>query len=101
MPAEVMQHWFQSTRPARINGARVRPVPHPRLKDTTLSIQKGQAEAHFLIAEDGESWILKKFHAQRGLDRPYLAAVGRLLPSAEGFRSGTERYVLSPHDLRS
>jgi serine/threonine protein kinase len=99
MAYEAVERWFRSRRYAQVNGACVRPVQHPLLKDIPLSIQKGQAESICLLGQDGGKWILKKFHKGRGLDRPYLMAVSSLLPELEEFKAGTQRQILSSQTL--
>jgi len=101
MPAEVVESWYMSRRFAQLNGQRLKPQAHALLNDTPVSVQRGQAEAFFLSAESGGSWILKKFHQGRSPDDHYLRSVGSLLPKHEGFVSGTARSVLSKRDLRS
>ncbi len=99
MPAEVVEEWLVSRKPAQINGRLLRPVEHRGLSGTPLSIQKGQAEAFCLVDENGERWILKKFHSGRSLDRCYLETISSLLPQHNGFISGTHRQILSSESL--
>jgi len=100
MPADLVDQWLRSGRPARVNEKYLRPVEHPGLPGTPLSIQCGQAEAFCLSADAGSRWILKKFHSGRVPDRSYLEAIQGLVPKADGFLSGAERQVLSPRSLR-
>jgi serine/threonine protein kinase len=65
-----------------------------------LSVQRGQAEVFILKAEDGTTWILKRFHPGRTLDRRYLLSVQSLVPRADGFASGMDRRLLQPGDLQ-
>ncbi|NLX15202.1 MAG: serine/threonine protein kinase [Phycisphaerales bacterium] len=95
MPAEVMEQWLRSGKAAQINGGAFFPLEHGQWKGIPLSIQRGQAEAFILVDPAANRWILKKFHQQRGLERPYLMAISILLPREEGFKSGTERQILS------
>jgi len=83
MPAEVMEYWLKCQKPAKINGFCVRPLEHNQLKNTVLSIKRGQAEVFILVADDGCWWILKKFHQDRGLDRLYLESISSVLPQEE------------------
>ena len=101
MSAEAVEAWLRSRRSAQVNGFSVRPMEHSMLKGTPLSIQRGQAAAFPLIADDGRRWILKKFHNARALRRDYLEAVGRLLPRENGFSCGTDRKVLASGDLHA
>jgi serine/threonine protein kinase len=64
------------------------------------SSQRGQAEAFFLIDDNGQWWILKKFHSSCNLDRQYLLKVSSLLPKHDGFICGTERHILTQGALR-
>ncbi|MHC4799406.1 MAG: hypothetical protein ACYTF1_22455, partial [Planctomycetota bacterium] len=99
MAHTAIEKWFGSGKYAKLNGSRMRPIPHPVLKKEPLSIQKGQATATCLIADDGSKWILKKFHQGKALDRTYLLAVTSLLPRLDGFLAGTNRQILSPDKL--
>lgn len=100
MPAEVVEQLLKSRRRADINSKHVRPMEHPCLKDTPISIQRGQAETFLLIDSRGNVWVLKKFHRGRDLDRYYLEAVCRVLPAHAAFRSGIDREVLCPQSIR-
>lgn len=91
--------WFGSGKYAKLNGSRVRPIPHPVLDEEPLPIQKGQAVAICLIADDGGRLVLKKFHQGRSLDRSYLVSVTSLLPCKDGFVAGTQRQILSSDKL--
>jgi serine/threonine protein kinase len=95
MSAEVVEAWLQSGRNVVINRLSLKPIEHALLAGKPLSSQKGQAEAFFLIDDDGEWWILKKFHNTSNLDRSYLNKIRPLLPKDDGFLCGTERQVLS------
>ena len=99
MPAEVIDKWLESGRYAQVNGARLRPIEHNIFKGTPLSIQRGQAEAFCLNCDNGENYILKKFHKGKRLDYNYLVSAGSLLPKDAGFIAGTERRILSPKTL--
>ena len=99
MAHAAVKKWFNSGKYAQVNGSRVRPIGHPALKGELLSIQKGQAAATCLRADDGSEWILKKFHQGRALDKSYLVSVTSLLPQKDGFVAGTKRQVLSSDKL--
>lgn len=99
MPAEVMDQWHQTGKPAQLGGVTVRPFTHPHMKGTVLSVQRGQAEVFLLIAEDGSCWVLKKFHRNRAPNWAYLAAVGSVLPCQPAFFSGRDRRLLDPRSL--
>ena len=99
MSVEVMETLLRARKPARICDLSVRPLENPLLPDIPIVMQRGQAHAYVLEAADGRRWILKKFRAGRNLDRRYLDAVSKLLPSQSGFLAGTERKVLQPSDL--
>jgi hypothetical protein len=62
-------------------------------------VQKGQAEAFYLCSPGGPELILKKFYPSRTPDRPYLEAIGSLLPAGDTFACGKERHVLLPDSL--
>ena len=94
MPAEIMDTWFKSKRPALICQEQLRPVEHPVLSGKPLSSEKGQAEAFFLRDDNRRTWILKKFHNGRALDHGYLTRASTLLPKEPGFICGTERKIL-------
>ena len=101
MSADVVEQWHRSRQPAQLNGMRFWPKSHPVLKDAPIVVQRGQAGAIFLVAEDRSDWILKKFHRGRCPDNRYLRSISTVLPAHEGFRAGTDRQVLSSHDLRA
>ena len=100
MSAEIVENWLQSGRNAVINQISVKPIEHALLTGKPLSSQKGQAEAFFLIDDNGNWWILKKFHNACSLDHHYLHKISSLLPKENGFLCGTKRQVLSPGTLR-
>jgi serine/threonine protein kinase len=99
MTHTVLEKWLRSGKYAKVNGSYMRPLAHPILEEEPLLIQKGQAVALCLIADDGGKWILKTFHEGRGLDRTYLMSVTSLLPHGDGFIAGTQRQVLSSDKL--
>ena len=99
MPAEEAEEWLVSRKASEISGKLLRPVEHNGLSGTPLSIQKGQAEVFWLIDEDGNSWVLKKFHTGRRPETAYLETVSSLLPQHDGFMCGTSREVLSSASL--
>lgn len=100
MPAEVMENWLCSSRYAQLNGTRLRPIEHPILKGTPLSVAKGQSEVYPMVSDNNQRWMLKKLHKGKSLDRGYLATVNSVLPKTEAFRVGTTRKILSSKDLR-
>jgi hypothetical protein len=101
MPAEVMEAWLASSRPAALAGLSLRPVEHAALKRSPLSIQRGQAEAFCLSQPGGGGrWFVKKFHRGREPDRAYLQSISSLLPGDQAFHAGTVRQVLSPASLQ-
>ena len=100
MSAKVVEHWLNTGRNAIIGQISVKPIEHALLKGKPLSSQKGQAEAFFFIDDNGNWWILKKFHDNRNLDRSYLSRVSSVLPRDNGFTCGTQRQVLSRGALR-
>lgn len=99
MAADVVERWLESHSPACLANMRLRPLEHPGMPGTPLSVQRGQAEAYVLEADDCSRWILKRFHHNCNLDRQYLKAVAQLLPRHDGLIAGTERKVLAASDL--
>lgn len=100
MPAEVIEQWLTSGKPACILGKPLRPRVHPRLGNVPLSAKRGQAEAFYMHADNSEECILKKFHPRMAPDRAYLEAVRSVLPDSPAFACGKERHVLSPGALQ-
>src|SRR3990172_3951635 len=100
MSAEVVEIWLKSGCCAMLCQIALRPVEHTLLKGKPLSSQKGQAEAFFLIDDNGNWWILKKFHETSHLDRRYLDQVACVLPREDAFACGTQRRVLSQGALQ-
>ena len=88
MSAEVVEHWLESGRNAMICQKSLKPVEHNLMKGKPLSSRKGQAEAFFLIDDNGNWWILKKFRSNFNLDRRYLSKSTSLLPKEQGFICG-------------
>ena len=99
MSMEVMEHLLKSGRSAVINNRKLKPLEHKLMRGKPLSSQKGQATAFFLTDENGNWWILKKFHSACNLDRNYLNQVSSVLPRTDGFLCGTERQILSRGQL--
>ena len=100
MPADEVQRWLDSGKPAGVAGLLLRPQEHPCLNGMPMSIQRGQAEAFFLTEASGQRWICKKFLAGRSPDLGYLTAVSMLVPGHEGFRAATARKLLTAGDLQ-
>ena len=101
MPAEVMDRWLSSRQSAQIAGIWLKPKRHDLLRDTPVSIRRGQAEVYLLLGPDGSYWFLKKFHRSMALEPSYLQKVSVVLPTHDCFRSGTDRRVLQAYDLQS
>jgi serine/threonine protein kinase len=99
MSAEVVEYWLASRHNAIIGQISLRPIENTLRKGKPLSSQHGQAETFFLIDDNGDWWILKKFHGNCKLDPQYLTKVGELLPGDKGFACGTKRQVLSKKTL--
>jgi len=95
MPCNIVDEWLTSGRSAWIGPHRLCPVEHTCAKGKPLSSQKGQAEAFFLIDDNGNGWILKKFQPARTLAPSYLARVATVLPRERAFLCGTERQILT------
>jgi hypothetical protein len=70
------------------------------MPDTPVLIERGQAGALLLIAEDGSSWILKRFRNGCALDKDYLTAVANVLPDHQAFTCGKRRQILAGCDLK-
>ncbi|MFC1762818.1 hypothetical protein ACFL6U_12165 [Planctomycetota bacterium] len=94
MSTEDVEHWLLSRKNALINRISLKPIEHSMRKGKPLSSKKGQAEAFFLVDDQGNWWILKKFHGNCKLDQRYLRKVSTLLPQTDGFLCGTNRHVL-------
>ena len=99
MPAAEMEKWLSSGRYARIGSLGLRPQEHSQMRGTPLSVARAQAEAFCLNAEDGQRWILKRFHQGKSPNRSYLTAVASLLPAIPECVAGTARRVLARSDL--
>ena len=99
MSVPIPEKWLSSKQFANICGLRLQPLENPHLRHAPLAVRRGQATAYCLVADDGEYWILKRFHRSRVPDRQYLEAIASLLPKHEAFESGTKRRILSIKDL--
>jgi hypothetical protein len=95
MSAEVVERWLASRHNAIIGQISLRPIENTIRKGKPLSSQHGQAETFFLIDDNGDWWILKKFYGNCKLDPKYLTKVNELLPADKGFACGTKRHILS------
>lgn len=95
MSGDLVEYWLKTGRNAHISKLLLKPVEHQNMKGKPLSSQKGQATVYFLIADNGQWWLLKKFHNSRSLNKKYLNQVKSLLPENEGLICGTQREVLS------
>jgi hypothetical protein len=95
MPDDLVEYWLKSGRNAYIAGFSLKSIEHKNMKGKPLSSQKGQATVYFLIADNGQWWLLKKFHNNQSLNKKYLNKIKRLLPENEGLTCGTKREVLS------
>jgi len=100
VPADVVDAWLRSRCHAAVAGLHVRPLEHTALPGLPLSVQRGQAEVFILQATDGTTWMLKKFHPGRVLDRGYLQSVQSLVPPGDAFASAVNRRVLQPAHLQ-
>ena len=101
MPSDVMKTWLRSRRYAWINNEYLKPVKHPVIKDTPLSIRCGQAEVFFLKSKNGDPKILKVFYSNKLPGESYLRAISSVLPKQKAFICGLERQVLSSSSLNS
>ncbi len=89
-----MNKWLTSSKYTQIAQLRVKPLPHPVLKKSVLSVMKGQAEVFFLKSADNQGWVLKKFNTGKLPDKNYLNAIKGLLPQGDTFACGNQRQIL-------
>lgn len=101
MPSDIMKKFFFSSKPAQIENLVLRPKQHPAIKDTLLSVQRGQAEVYFLKENSGDGWLIKDFHVNKTPDLSYLEDISSVLPEHKAFRCGTERKVLSKNSHKN
>jgi serine/threonine protein kinase len=99
MSAPVVEEWLISRINACFMNHSLKPVEHTLMAGKPLSSQKGQAEAFFLIDDNGLWWILKKFHNNCGLELKYMKQVTRVLPGDAGFACGKHRDILERNSL--
>jgi serine/threonine protein kinase len=97
--ADIPENWFNSGRPAIINGLKLRPLENPFVKGTPLVSVRGQARALYLKDENNNDWILKKFSPAKLPDTAYIKAIQPLIPHWPGLQSGYVRTVFSKSDL--
>jgi len=93
-----LEEWFSSNQSAIIAGHSMKLRRHPHI-DVPLEIQRGQASAYWLAADDNSPWILKKFLPARQPQFTYLSMIGSRIPQEAAFRCGWQRQVLTPQDL--
>ncbi len=99
MPSNAMNKWLASRKNAQIGHLLLKPKPHPAIRDSALSVMKGQAEVFFLKSADNHGWVLKKFNTGKLPDKNYLNAVKGLLPQGDTFACGNKREILDRKSL--
>jgi len=97
--SDIAEAWLKSRKYAEIAGLKLRPIEYPQLKGILLAPVRGQAQAFYLLDDNGLEWILKKFSAAKIPDVSYIRAVQALIPHRPGFLSGHFRRVLSKGDV--
>lgn len=91
---DVIQTWLGSGQPAILNDVVVWPRRLDELSPAPLLATAEQASSYYLIDEENQGWILKKFFPETQLDSAYVEAIQGLIPKRPGFESGFERQVL-------
>jgi serine/threonine protein kinase len=91
---DVIQSWLGSGEYAVLNDTVVKPCRLDEMSPAPLMARGKQGSAYYLIDDQGESWILKKFFPETQPDNAYLETIQALVPRRPGFESGIERQVL-------
>jgi serine/threonine protein kinase len=91
---DVIQSWLGSGQYAILNGIAVRPVRLDDLSPMPLVARGEQASSYYLVDDEANGWILKKFFPETEPDSGYLKAIQTLIPRRSGFESGFDRQVL-------
>lgn len=91
---DVIQSWLGSGQPATLNDIVVWPRRLDKLSPAPLMDIGEQAAAYYLIDEENQGWILKKFFPETQLNSVYVEAIQGLIPKRPGFESGFGRQVL-------
>src|SRR4051794_23564519 len=99
MPSSEVEAWLGSHKTIEGAGHKLRPMPHPKLSRTPLSVARGQAEAYYMPADGGGQGVVKKFSPATKPDESYLRAVASLLPTGVAFTSGTSRRVIDSAEV--
>ena len=91
---DVIKTWLGSGQPAILNDDVLWPRRLDELSPAPLLATGEQASSYYLVDEENQGWILKKFFPETQLDSAYVEAIQGLIPKRLGFESGFERQVL-------
>lgn len=90
-----IQDWFRSGQFANIDGIELMPRPSTFLPGDPLAVSKGQAKAYYLLDDNNQPYILKKFLPGKSPDARYINAIQGNIPHEPGLESGFQRKVLN------
>jgi hypothetical protein len=93
--ADVMHAWSGTGQQAILDDVALKPRTVDASSTVPLVIRGKQAWAYYLVDDNDEGWILKKFLPAKDPGPAYQAEIRALIPSRPGFESGFERKVLN------
>jgi len=95
---DIVEYWLKTGKNALIGNTSLKPVEHHIMEGKPLSVQKGQSIVYYLLADNGEWWLLKKFLNNQSLDKNYLSKIKGLLPPKKALSAEpNERFWLMEH----
>lgn len=93
--SDAIQSWLNSGQAAVVAGMLLRPRAGGDAALTPLVIETRDAFVYFLIDDNANGWVLKRFCPGREPDPDYVDAIETLVPRKPGFESGFERRVVN------
>ncbi|HEY6803622.1 MAG TPA: hypothetical protein VI306_08590 [Pyrinomonadaceae bacterium] len=85
---EIIQSWIESGQRAILNNWALLPRRVDHLSTAPLMSSGADSMVYYLIDEENQPWVLKKYFPGREPDRVYLESVQYLVPKRRGFEAG-------------
>jgi serine/threonine protein kinase len=92
--ADVMHAWSGTGQQAILNEVALKPRTVDTLSTAPLMSRGTQSWVYYLVDDNDEGWVLKKFLPGRQPDTAYLREIQALVPNRPGFESGFARKIL-------
>ena len=96
---DVIQAWLNSGQAAAVAGTILQPRAGGDAALTPVVIESRDAFVCFLIDDNANGWVLKRFCPGREPDANYLEAIETLVPRKPGFESGFGRRVVKSSSI--